>query len=331
MYFTNPADGITLAGTLTLPDTMEPFPAVVLLHGSAPLDRDETWCGHRIFLVLADHLTRRGVAVLRFDKRGAGKSAGNYNTSTLKDFAQDALAAVNYLKTRKEINSKQIGFIGHSEGGLTATLASSQSKDIAFIVLMASPAINAKKIMHIQGDLLPQVDKIPEDVSSQHQKIQEQIFKAIETGSNRRTSEEKVQQLLTEYFKKLTDAQKRLTVSYYGTLENQSKLYNATWFRYWLTYDPTLALQKITCPVLALNGSRDLLVTPQENLPAIAKALEKGHNSEYTMVELPNLNHWFQTCQSGSTSECVNIEETMAPIALNTISDWITETTKPVK
>lgn len=151
VVFENSADGVRLAGTLTLPQSQGPFPVVVLLHGSGPLDRDLTMANHKPFLVWADYLTRQGIAVLRFDKRSAGKSTGDYNSSTVEDFANDALAGVEYLKTRKEINSTQMGLIGFSEGGLTAPLTASKSKDIGFIVLMAAPAVNFKEIIYKTG------------------------------------------------------------------------------------------------------------------------------------------------------------------------------------
>jgi len=315
--FENSADGVKLAGTLTWPRSEGPFPTVVLLHGSAPLDRDSSMFGHKPFLVLADHLTRQGIAVLRFDKRSAGKSTGDYNTANLEDFARDALAGVEYLKTRKEIDLNQIGLIGHSEGGMTAALASTRSKDIAFMVLMASPCTNWEELISVQEAALQRADGVSEEMIKQSRKFRKEMFAILKKEKNRELAENR----LREYFSQLTPEQKKLAESYYGPEEGQIQFFNSVGFRYVLTYDPTVPLKTVKIPVLALNGELDFVVSPALNLSRIAKALEE--NEDLTILELPKLNHGFQTCQTGSMMEAAKIEETLSPTALNAVSEWI--------
>jgi len=163
VVYENKEAGITLAGTLTLPRQECPFPAVLLISGSGPQDRNETLLGHRPFLVLADYLTRRGIAVLRVDDRGVGESTGNISQATSEDFATDVLAGIEYLKNRKEINPMQIGLIGHSEGGFIAPMVAVQSPDVAFIVLMAGTGLTGEEILYLQGELMARAEGASEE------------------------------------------------------------------------------------------------------------------------------------------------------------------------
>lgn len=327
VYFANTAGGITLAGTLTLPQSQGPFPVVVLLHGSAPLDRDSSLFGHKPFLVWADYLTRQGIAVLRFDKRSAGKSSGNYSTSTIQDFASDALAAVEYLKTRQEINRKQIGLVGHSEGGMTASLAASKSDDIAFIVLMAAPCVNAEAIIHLQETLLQRADGVDEETILQNRKLRDQMLVISKKEKDREIIDRKLRDAINTHLSKLTAFQKKIAETYYGPFEKQIRLFNSTAFRYWLTYDPVTVLKKIKIPVLALNGELDFVVSSEQNLKQIVLTFESANHKDFTAIQFPKLNHMFQTCQTGSITEYANGEETTSPLVLNTMAEWILKRT----
>ncbi len=159
----NSAAGVDLAGTLTLPKTGAPFPAVILIAGSGPFDRDETISGHKPFLVLADHFTRDGIAVLRYDKRGIGKSTGSADSSTTLDFASDAQAAVQYLKSRKDIDPNRIGLLGHSEGAMIAPYLAVQSPDIKWLVLLGAPATNGEQTLLHQSELLGEVGGLSQE------------------------------------------------------------------------------------------------------------------------------------------------------------------------
>ncbi len=322
--FENPAANVKLAGTLTTPRTKAPFPVVVLITGSGPQNRNEELLGHQPFLVLSDHLTRAGIAVLRFDDRGVGKSTGKFGTATSADFATDVLAAVAYLKTRPEINPKKIGLVGHSEGGLIAPMCAVQSKDVAFIVMMAGPGVPGDEILYEQGALIMRAEGTPEATIAENRKTQEKMFAIIKAENDAAGAEKKLMELVATVVATAPDAQKK-TVE--ASLNAQVKTVNAPWFRYFLTFDPRPTLRQVKVPVLAINGELDLQVSPQQNLPEIAKALKAAGNKKFQTVALPKLNHLFQTTQTGAFSEYAKLEETMSPTALTLMSDWIAKQT----
>ncbi len=314
---------ITLAGTLTLPGGEGPFPAVILISGSGPQDRNEAIAGHRPFLVLADYLTRQGIAVLRFDDRGVGESTGDFTQATSEDFASDALAGIVYLKTRKEVNSQQIGLLGHSEGGLIAPLVAVQSSDVAFIVLMAGPGLIGEEILSLQSALISRVMGASEEEIIRNQRYNETIYSLIKEEEDEEILVKELYQIFTDYFNELSEEEKDRIgdAEVYFNAQLQSLL--SPWFKYFLIYDPKPALSKVKCPVLAINGGNDLQVPPAENLSAIEKALIAGGNSDFMIRELAGLNHLFQTADTGSPDEYARIEETISPDVLKLISDWI--------
>jgi len=322
--FENQAANLKLAGTLTTPRTKAPFPAVVLITGSGPQDRNESLLGHQPFLVLSDHLTRAGIAVLRFDDRGVGKSTGKFATATSQDFASDVLAAVTYLKTRKEINAKKIGLVGHSEGGLIAPMCAVQSKDVAFIVLMAGPGVPGEEILYEQAALIARAEGGTESAIAENRKMQEQLFAVVKTEKDATVVEKKLQEIVAATVAAAPAAQRKTLET---TLTAQVKSVNSPWFRYFLTFDPRPTLRQVKVPVLALNGELDLQVPPKQNLPEIAKSLKAGGNKKFQTVELSKLNHLFQSTKTGAFSEYSRIEETISPTALTLMSDWIAKQT----
>jgi uncharacterized protein len=312
---------ITLAGTLTLPRGPGPFPSAILISGSGPHDRDESIVGHRPFLVLADHLSRKGIAVLRFDKRGIGKSTGDYANATTEDFAVDTEAALSYLKTRKEIDPKRTGLIGHSEGGLIAPLVDSRSGGVAWIVLLAGPGLNGEDTLLLQSELILKSSGVDDDQISKTRAFNKQTYALVR--------QEKDPAALQA---KLTDLVQSSSMSAMlppAALQSQLRVVASPWFRFFLDYDPVPALQKTTCPVLALTGENDLQIPARENLPKIQKALQDGGNKDFQATELPGLNHLFQHSPTGSIGEYGSIEETMAPEALNAVSDWVLKHSAP--
>ncbi len=323
--------GITLAGTFTAPNGTGPFPAVFLITGSGGEDRDENVFGHKLFLVLSDHLTRNGIAVLRVDDRGVGNSTGTQVGATTEDFAQDAESAVAYLKTRKEVNAKQIGLIGHSEGGIIAPIVASRSKDVAFIVMMAGPGVHADDMIVRQLSDLARANGTP-DVGVQHVAAAArricQIAMSTTDRALMRTQADVVADSLAAQLIAMDPTRSEMISQQSHGIVN---LILDPWFRYLLTLKPEETLRKVKQPVLAINGSLDLQVSAKENLPAIKKALEEGGNKDVTVMELPGLNHPFQTAKTGSPMEYATIEETMSPVALKTISDWIVAHTAPKK
>jgi pimeloyl-ACP methyl ester carboxylesterase len=318
--YQNRAGGITFAGTLTLPRSAVRSPAVILISGSGPEDRDETVFGHKPFLVLADHLTRNGIAVLRVDDRGVGGSSGTTDTATSDDFAGDVLAGIAYLKGRREIDTAHIGLIGHSEGGLIAPIVATRSKDVAFIVMLAGPGLPGEQILYLQAAAVNRANGATDAQVAANQRLQERIFAIMKTEKDLAAADAKFAALRDEFVAAAPAAQKPAIAA---QLNAQFKSVSTPWFRYFLTYDPRPALSKLTCPVLALIGERDLQVPYAENLPAIEAALKAGGNRDVTAIHLPQLNHLFQTATTGSPNEYAQIEETMAPVALKTVSDWI--------
>jgi len=313
--FANSKAQVSLSGTLTLPPGAGPFPAAILIAGSGPQDRDETVFGHRPFLVLADHLARKRIAVLRYDKRGIGKSTGNYNQATTEDFASDATAGLEYLKSRKEINAAKIGLIGHSEGGIIAPMLASRPSDAAWVVLLAAPGLKGEDIMLLQSELILKAAGFDEDRIAKARDFNKQSYALARKEKDPEALEAKLSDLI--------DSTGMSTTLPPTTLKPQARMMTSSWFRFFLDYDPVPALRKTQCPVLALNGDKDLQIASKENLAQIQKALQEGGNKDFQTKELPGLNHLFQHAPTGSPTEYGGIEETMAPEALTAISDWI--------
>ncbi len=319
--FANGKAKISLAGTLTLPPGPGPFPAAILLSGSGPHDRDESLVGHRPFLVLADHLTRKGIAVLRFDKRGIGKSTGDYANATTEDFAGDAEAALACLKTRKEVDAKKTGLIGHSEGGMIAPLVAAHSGDVAWIVLLAGPGLKGEDTLLLQSELILKTAGVNDGQIARTREFNKQTYALVRQEKDPATLQAKLSDLVQS-----SGMSASLPPA---ALQSQLRLMVSPWFRFFLDYDPLPALQKTMCPVLALNGEKDLQVSPKENLAKIQKALQVGGNKDFQTTELPGLNHLFQHCPTGSPTEYGGIQETMSPEALNAVSDWVLKHTAP--
>jgi fermentation-respiration switch protein FrsA (DUF1100 family) len=326
--YENVKDGVTLAGTLTMPRTGGPFPAVILITGSGPQDRDESIFGHRPFLVLADFLTRRGIAVLRVDDRGVGGTKGDVLQATSEDFARDVLAGVQYLKTRKEIDPKRIGLIGHSEGGCIAPIVSTQSSDVAFIVLMAGPGVTGDII--IEGQIVGLLKAQDADQTLIDTTIQDQrhIIEVIKSETDPDIAKEKIRKIVTDAVSRLDEKQKKIIQYQEGYVDAQVRKATSKWLRFFVTHDPKETLRKVKCPVLAINGSLDTQVPAKVNLSAIEQALREGKNPDFTVKELPGLNHLFQTAKTGGVDEYGRIEETISPVALETVAKWIASHTR---
>lgn len=324
--YENTAAKIKLAGTLTLPKADGPVPAVLLITGSGPQDRNEALMGHKPFLVLADYLTRRGIAVLRVDDRGVGGSTGDLSASTTDDLAGDVLRGVEFLKARKEIDPRRIGLIGHSEGGMIAPLAASRSDDVAFIVLLAGTGVTGEEILSRQGELAAAAmgqGQDPEKMIA-WQIINRQISKVLKEEPDQAKAEAQIRELLAKVSEPSEGPQAE---ALRAQTDAQVKRILSPWLRFFLSYDPQLALRKVRCPVLAINGEKDLQVDPKQNLAPIEAALKAAGNTDYTVKELPGLNHLFQHCKTGVPSEYGTIEETISPEVLELIFTWIRDRT----
>ena len=311
--FSNAKAKVKLAGTLTVPRGKGPFPTVVLVHGSGKHGRDEDIFGHKIFKVLADHLTRQGIAVLRYDKRGAGASTGNGEIATTLDFTTDAEAAVAFLRTRPEVDQRKLGIVGHSEGAMIAPLAASRDPALAFIVLLAGPAVRGDRLLIEQMTLINRADGHSEADLANDRVLKNAVFAALTGPGTAEATKAKAKALYDRAV-----AKKELPTE---QAQGELDAFASPWFRSMLAYDPVPVLRRVKQPVLAINGERDLQVPAKLNLAAIRASLPARKGNE--VVELPGLNHLLQTAKSGSPGEYATIEETIAPLALNKVSSWI--------
>jgi fermentation-respiration switch protein FrsA (DUF1100 family) len=319
--FYNSKDTITLAGTLTLPDSKENFPIVILISGSGPQNRNEELMGHKPFLILADYLTRNGIGVLRFDDRGVGQSEGNFKLATSADFARDVSSAVSYIRSRTDIKSNKIGLIGHSEGGMIAPMVAATDPKIDFIVLLAGPGISGSEILRLQTADIGRANGMTETQIGHELKLLDIFLGVLTEEQDLEQAKQRLPKVLEEAISKDSSL---LSEGITAQTYIESALKQLTpWMHYFLKHDPQTALKRVGCPVLAINGGKDLQVAAGVNLNAIQEALEAGGNKAITIAELPGLNHLFQECETGSPNEYALIEQTIAPKALVLISDWI--------
>ena len=326
VYFINKkASNIKLAGTLTLPKSIKNPPVAILISGSGPQNRDEEipQFNHRPFLVLSDYLTRNGIAVLRYDDRGVANSEGTQKGATSADFATDVEAAVAYLKTRNDIDTTKIGLIGHSEGGLIAPMVASKNKEIAFIILLAGTGVDGAQILLTQAKKSGELTGLSKEYLDFNEATSKKVFTMIQKSTHADDIKKEIIVLLKEAKKEAPAAlANELTDT---AILNQATLISSPWFVYFIKTNPNQFLSKVNCPVLALNGSKDVQVLPKLNLIGIEQSLKKASNNDVTILELEELNHLFQTCKTGASSEYAQIEETFSPKALKIITDWINE------
>jgi len=300
--------GMRLAGTLTLPRSPGPHPAMALITGSGPQDRDYAVSGHRPFLVWADYLTRRGFAVLRMDDRGVGGSGGKLLDSTDEDFARDALAEVDWLKRRKDIDPARIGLLGHSEGALVASIASSRSRDVAIAVLLAGPAISGERILFAQAQRIGRILGVPETIAKTHRAALEKLLGMARAGASRRD----MQIALSQDVARLSGVEAAVLK---GQLGGQIDVAASRWFRFLIDFNPRHTLETIGCPVLAIYGDLDVQVPPDLNAGEMQSALKHGR-----VEVLPGLNQMLQHAATGSPLEYTQIEETVAPEVLEMVA-----------
>jgi alpha/beta superfamily hydrolase len=320
--FINEKFNIKLAGTLTIPAGTGPFKTVIMITGSGAQNRNEELMGHKPFLVIADYLSRNGIAVLRYDDRGVGGSQGNYSEATTADLATDAEAAFDFLKTNPKINQKEIGLMGHSEGGLIAPIVASTNNDIGFIVSLAGPGVTGQQIIMRQSQDIGRLSGEKENQIKETTETNKKLYAILRKEKDNKTAEIKILSLYKEILEKKKTS-KEDTEKEVNRLKMTFGSNTYTWFRYFITTDPSTFWKKVECPVLALDGDKDLQVSAKENLPAIEKALKSSGNKSVKTVKLPELNHLFQHCKTGLPAEYGTIEETFSPGALKIISDWI--------
>ena len=314
--FKNYVDSTTLSGTLSLPDSIGEFPAVILIGGSRPTKKD-----NEMFLVLADYLTRKGVAVFRYDSRGIGKSKGSFYNSTSSDFAQDVICAKNYLLSRDDIKKQSIGLIGHSEGGVVASIAASRDSNIAFIVLLASPGLKVKEVFGNGIDMKLKLGVLTKLQYSAYRNVFNKCCNLIEKGYDITRGVDSLKLLEDAYIKAYNlIAQQNNGKDVYEYL---IKSYFSPHSVFLIKCTPSVYFEKVKCPVLSLNGDKDFNVIAKENQQAIRNALQFGNNSDFQIIELEGINHAFQDCKIGTELESLEILQTFSPNAMKIINDWI--------
>jgi len=313
---------INLAGTLTIPKGEGPFPAVVLITGSGAQNRNEEVFGHKPFMVIADHLTRNGIAVLRYDDRGIGKSEGNYSTATTADLATDAEAAFKFLKTNQKINSELIGLAGHSEGGIIAPMVAAANREVAFIISLAGTGVRGDKVLHRQNEDLWLASGIAEADVMKSISINKKLYAVVRKEADDKKALEKMTSVYKKELAKKESSPEKISEEL-ERFRQSSQAIVSPWFRYFLRTDPSLYWKKVKCPVLALNGEKDLQVAADVNLPAIEKALRSGGNRLIKTIAFPDLNHLFQHCKTGTIAEYNGIEETFSPEVMKIMTEWI--------
>lgn len=321
--FRNGDADITLSGTLTLPFKSGKYPVVILISGSGPQDRDETFYKHKPFLVLSDYLTSHGIGVLRYDDRGVGKSTGDHSSATTRDLASDVLSAIEYLKSRKDCS--QIGLIGHSEGAIIAPMVTNLNKNVSFIVMLGGTGIPGSEVA------LYLAKKTRGFSVQDESKYEEAIRNAIKIAASDEDLGEIKRDLKVHYYESIVPMLKLLINSDIKIEEIITSLIEtrtSPWNRYFYNYNPAKELEKVTCPILALNGSKDTQVQSKINQEGMRKALTKGHNKDFSIYEIPNVNHLFQECESGEMDEYSTIQHTIAPSVLKQVSDWILDHSK---
>lgn len=331
--YSNADKSLRYGATITLPEGSGPFPAIVMITGSGPQDRDETIVGHKPFAVIADYLSRKGFIILRVDDRGIGKSTGNFSEATSEDFANDVNSSINYLLSRPEVDKKKLGLLGHSEGGMIAPMVAAKRKDINFIVLMAGPGVKIIDLMAEQNAAIAKSGGISEQTVREIRPLFKNAVTII-IGASDTTAAIKELTAFTENWAatKNKDVLKELN---FETAKQRNdycvemvKEFQSPWFRYFIRFNPSQYLEKLKCKVLALNGDKDIQVVSGQNLPGIEASLKKSKSKVYEIKELSGLNHLFQSCKKCTVAEYGELEETISSDALNIISNWLEKNVK---
>ncbi|HPN38515.1 MAG TPA: alpha/beta hydrolase [Melioribacteraceae bacterium] len=323
---------IKIAGTLSYIKNTKNLPAVILISGSGAQNRNSDVYGFKLFENLADHLTRSGIAVLRCDDRGVGGSSGNVQESTSEDFADDIIAAYNFLKSVSVINPNKIGLYGHSEGGIIAPIAISKLNDVAFTVLVSAPAVTGEEIIYKQVELIMRANKSSESEINIALHNNKEIFEIIKNGANYDSLKVTITRQVKEEFERMPEENRKqikdMDAFVNALVDNNIKIYNNNWFKFFLNYNPAPTLQNIKCPVLLVFGGLDKQVFIEQNREILEKELKNAGNTKVTSLLFENANHLFQKANSGSPNEYSKLEKKYITGFLEQITDWILNTVK---
>ena len=336
VVYTNADQSIQYGGTLTYPKTdslknsakINSYPAVILITGSSQQDRDETLFDHKPFAVIADYLTRRGFVVLRVDDRGIGKTTGIFSEATTMDFAKDLEAGLDFLEKQPMVNKNKIGLIGHSEGGMIAPIVADERKEIKFIILLAGPGIPIIDLMQQQMEAV----SISNGASIVDARANGQLMRIVwdEAAKNEdsATTIRYIRIKIDSWSKTLDTAmlakfKSQDTAAINNQITQALTALNSRWYRYFISFNPQPYLEKLDCKVLALNGSKDVQVIAASNLKGIKQSLQKSKSPKYDVIEIPGLNHLFQSCIRCNPSEYNDLEESFSPVALEMMGNWL--------
>jgi pimeloyl-ACP methyl ester carboxylesterase len=334
VIYYNKDKSIQYGATLTMPKDAGPFPAMILITGSGQQNRDEELFGHKLFLVLADYITKKGYAVLRVDDRGVGQTTGDVKNATSKDFAGDVQMGLNYLKTRQEVDKTKLGLLGHSEGGMIAQIVAAERKNIDFVISLAGPGQKIIDLMAEQNAAILKSSGVSAQAADNYKPFYVALLSAVanaptDTVAKRLASRLTNAWLATtpatiknELFPEQSEAGRN------AFIDGQVKLVRSPWFNYFIKYNPAPFIQKMRAKVLVLNGEKDIQVVPKQNLAAWKKWLQKSSVKKYDVIELKGLNHLFQHCTGCTVAEYGTLEETIAPEAMEVIGDWLKKNVK---
>jgi pimeloyl-ACP methyl ester carboxylesterase len=335
VVYANADSTMSYGATFTKPSSQgsagdKKYPTVLLITGSGKQDRDENIFDHKPFAVIADYLAKKGIAVLRVDDRGMGKTTGDFDTSSSEDFANDAEAGIKYLESRDDVDKKNIGLIGHSEGGMIAPMIAARNKNIAFIIMLAGTGLTGAAINDFQNVLPLLQAGINENIIQKYLDLHHALINAATSAVNQEDYKNEISKIYNDWKKQQSPATvdaliKEPDEQTIAVLQRKYGLFHSKWWKFFLVHDPAKDLEKLTIPVLALNGEKDIQVDPKTNLPAIKNALKKSKSKNYKVLELPGLNHLFQHCEKCTLDEYGELEETLSPVALKTMGDWIKE------
>ena len=329
--YDNTDKSLHYGATFTRPNGDGKYPAVIIISGSGTQDRDGTIFGHKLYWVLADYLTKNGIAVLRVDDRGAGKSTlgKDITSATGLDFSYDVETSLNYLETRSDVNKKHLGLIGHSEGGMIAPMVAARRKDVNFLVLWGAPAIGGARIQTAQSAAAIWKQGLDSASVNAYISLNQQILGLFASSPTNEVLDKKITPVFDAW--KKAQSQKTLdalfgpktNITAQDAIKTYNGLYDSAWWRFFITYDPATDLRKVKCGVLAINGAKDTQVDAKTNLPLIKEILTENGNKNVEVIELPGLNHLLQTAGTGEVAEYEKISETMSPDAMNIICSWI--------
>ena len=322
---------LSYGATLTYPKEDKKFPLIILITGSGRQDRDETIFDHKPFAVIADYLTKKGYAVLRVDDRGAGKSTGDFSNSTTADFAQDVEEHIRYAKNLPMIDTTQIGLLGHSEGGLIAPMVAVRNKSVSFVILLAGPGVEIGELMAMQNEMVLKSAGISQEAINTYIPLYKNLMKTIVSINSIQDANAKAIEIVKNWYsntdknlvKATTNISSESDINKFAT--TMSETLSTKWWKYFASYNPQIALQKLKCPVLAINGSSDIQVPADANLKAIELGLKKAGNKKGTTMKFDNLNHLFQKCSKCTVQEYGELENTIEPEVLEYIYNWLTK------